>query len=135
MILQTSASVFRGDSGGMIVSGETGRLLGMITSNARQADSCIIPKLNFSIPSTLLPPRINGGDGPHVTRMFEDWFVAFERLSMEPELERLWDLQNTEEADIARVDREAVINVEDFLSNSSSGGSSSRSSRGSQSRL
>ena len=128
MILQTSASVFRGDSGGMIVSGETGRLLGMITSNARQADSGIIPKLNFSIPSTLLPPRVGGADGLHITRMFEDWFLAFERLSMEPELERLWDLQNTEEAEIARVDREAVINVDDFLNRS-------RNSEDSRSRL
>jgi hypothetical protein len=50
--------------------------------------------------------------------MFEDWFLAFERLSMEPELGRLWDLQNTEEAEIARVDREAAINVEDFLNRS-----------------
>eukprot|EP00946_MAST-07B_sp_MAST-7B-sp1_P004035 g4035.t1 len=120
MILQTSASVFRGDSGGMVISEETGRILGMITSNARQADAGIIPELNFSIPSTLLPSGINEADSLSATRVLEDWFSVFERLSRDSELEKLWDLQNTEESEIARVDREAAISVESFLSSSGS---------------
>ena len=105
MILGTSASVFRGDSGGMVVSGETGRVIGMITSNARQTDSGIIPKLNFSIPSTLLAPKLD--DSMVSTRKaFESWFVKFEELSSEPQLKRLWDLQNTEENTILQLDME-----------------------------
>ena len=108
MILQTSASVFRGDSGGMIVSGVTGKLLGMITSNARQADSRIIPKLNFSIPSWLLHPNL-GRKGFSVSATdasggLYDWFNAIEMLSNNPNVGRLWDLENTEEEMLLQLD-------------------------------
>jgi len=114
MIVQTSASVYRGDSGGMIVSGTSGKLLGMITSNARQAESGIIPKLNFSISSRLLHPVAlpmlnNANTTPmhnrrHTTNAFHNvlelnrWFKHFELLSRESSLSSLWDLENTEEA-------------------------------------
>lgn len=115
MIVQTSASVYRGDSGGMIVSGTSGKLLGMITSNARQAESGIIPKLNFSISSSLLHPVVlpmpsnaNTCTTPmhnrHTSNVFHNvlelnrWFKHFELLSREPSLSSLWDLENTEEA-------------------------------------
>ena len=103
MILQTSASVYRGDSGGMVVSGTTGKLLGMITSNARQTDS-IIPKLNFSIPSRLLHPRstftAQGQGGLH------EWFETFEMLSNDLNVRHLWDLENTEESILHGLDQE-----------------------------
>ena len=113
MIVQTSASVYRGDSGGMIVSGTSGKLLGMITSNARQAESGIIPKLNFSISSRLLHPVVlpmpsNANTPPmhnrrtsnvfHNVLELNRWFKHFELLSREPSLSSLWDLENTEEA-------------------------------------
>ena len=107
MILQTSASVFRGDSGGMIVSGKTGKLLGMITSNARQADSGIIPKLNFSISSSLLSPTLGttiGYTQPDEKGGLHEWFDTFEKLSHNQDLHRLWDLENTEEDVLQQLD-------------------------------
>jgi hypothetical protein len=103
IILQTSGSVFRGDSGGLVVSGTNGKLLGMITSNARQTDSGIIPKLNFSIPAACLHPKsYNPCD-------LNDWFRKFELLSTAPNLNHLWDLENTEEGDIAIVENRSKL--------------------------
>jgi S1-C subfamily serine protease len=53
VLLQSTASVYRGHSGGMLVDC-TGRFLGLVTSNAKHATGQIIPTLNFSIPSSVL---------------------------------------------------------------------------------
>lgn len=54
-IVQSSACVYRGDSGGMLLD-QHGQLIGMITSNAKQADNSIIPRINFSVPKNILLP-------------------------------------------------------------------------------
>lgn len=54
-MLQSSAAVHCGGSGGAIVSSDTGELLGMVTCNTRDANSSSsFPHINFSIPSNLI---------------------------------------------------------------------------------
>lgn len=52
-MLQTCTPVFRGHSGGML-SCPQGKLLGIITSNAKHSTGAIIPEINFAIPISFL---------------------------------------------------------------------------------
>lgn len=55
VLLQSTAAVHCGTSGGAVVSTETGELLGMVTSHVKVANmSCTFPHVNFSIPADLL---------------------------------------------------------------------------------
>jgi len=55
VLLQSSAAVHCGASGGALVSMVTGELLGMVTSHTKDANmSSAFPHVNFSIPSDLL---------------------------------------------------------------------------------
>ena len=55
VLLQSTAAVHCGTSGGALVSAETGELLGMVTSHVKDANmSCTFPHVNFSIPADLL---------------------------------------------------------------------------------
>lgn len=55
MLLQSSAAVHCGASGGALVSMATGDLLGMVTSHTKNADlTSAFPHVNFSIPVDLL---------------------------------------------------------------------------------
>ena len=55
VLLQSSAAVHCGASGGALVSMETGELLGMVTSHTKDVDmSSAFPHVNFSIPAELL---------------------------------------------------------------------------------
>ena len=55
VMLQASAAVQCGISGGALVSSETGKLLGMITSHVRDSELIsTFPHISFSIPYTLL---------------------------------------------------------------------------------
>ena len=55
VLLQSTAAVHCGASGGALVSMETGELLGMITSHTKDSNlSSSFPHVNFSIPSVLL---------------------------------------------------------------------------------
>ena len=49
VLLQTSACVFRGHSGGMLCDAK-GRFVGVLTSNAKHSDGSIIPEINFAVP-------------------------------------------------------------------------------------
>ncbi|XBJ11324.1 glyoxysomal processing protease, glyoxysomal [Aegilops tauschii subsp. strangulata] len=49
VMLQTTAAVHPGSSGGVIVNSH-GRMVGLITSNAKHGGGSTIPRLNFSIP-------------------------------------------------------------------------------------
>ncbi|KAI5018792.1 hypothetical protein ZWY2020_043680 [Hordeum vulgare] len=49
VMLQTTAAVHPGASGGVIVNSH-GRMVGLITSNAKHGSGSTIPRLNFSIP-------------------------------------------------------------------------------------
>lgn len=52
-MLETTAAVHAGGSGGAVVNSE-GRMIGLITSNARHGGGTVIPHLNFSIPCAAL---------------------------------------------------------------------------------
>ncbi|KAK6264699.1 hypothetical protein SCA6_020133 [Theobroma cacao] len=54
-MLETTAAVHPGGSGGAVVNSD-GRLIGLVTSNARHGGGTVIPYLNFSIPSAVLMP-------------------------------------------------------------------------------
>ncbi|WCJ27070.1 protease-related [Euphorbia peplus] len=54
-MLETTAAVHPGGSGGAVVSSE-GCMIGLVTSNARHGGGTAIPHLNFSIPCALLEP-------------------------------------------------------------------------------
>ena len=60
VMLQCSAAVHSGASGGALISGNTGELLGIVTSNVRDAhNSTSFPHVNFSIPGTLVEQIIS----------------------------------------------------------------------------
>lgn len=54
-LIQTSASVNKGASGGALIDSR-GNFVGLVTCNAMTKDGVIIPKINFSIPATILRP-------------------------------------------------------------------------------
>ncbi|KAM1004844.1 hypothetical protein EV1_004906 [Malus domestica] len=54
-MLETTAAVHPGGSGGAVVNSE-GHMIGLVTSNARHGGGTIIPHLNFSIPCAALLP-------------------------------------------------------------------------------
>ncbi len=72
-MLITTAAVHSGSSGGAVVDAATGRLLGLVTSNARhqriEADAAgsrrpvTLPRLNFSIASEELRPIVGWAEG------------------------------------------------------------------------
>lgn len=55
-VLQSSAAVHRGCSGGALVEAATGRFVGLVTTNVKQQDGTIMPHVNFSLPVELLSP-------------------------------------------------------------------------------
>ncbi|KAH9298226.1 hypothetical protein KI387_029908, partial [Taxus chinensis] len=52
-MLETTAAVHPGGSGGVVVNAQ-GRMIGLVTSNARHSGGTVIPHLNFSIPCAAL---------------------------------------------------------------------------------
>lgn len=52
-MLETTAAVHPGGSGGVVVN-SWGRMIGLVTSNARHSGGTVIPHLNFSIPCAAL---------------------------------------------------------------------------------
>ena len=91
MIRLTSASIFRGDSGGLIATPE-GIVIGMITSNARQDEATVFPKINFSIAAEILHPATELTDAYDL----EAWFLQLDQMSARGDLAELWKLENTE---------------------------------------
>eukprot|EP01137_Pigoraptor_chileana_P033197 Opistho-2@23738 len=54
-LIQSTAAVHRGNSGGLLVSA-SGLALGIVTSNARDTDGRVMPRLNFSVPFSAMTP-------------------------------------------------------------------------------
>ena len=57
MMMQTSAAVFGGNSGGAVING-AGDVIGIVCSNAQRADSTLIPRLNFSLAIDVVRPLV-----------------------------------------------------------------------------
>ncbi|KAK9706720.1 hypothetical protein RND81_07G147400 [Saponaria officinalis] len=55
VMLETTASVHPGSSGGAVVNA-SGRIIALVTSNAKHGGGTVIPHMNFSIPSVALEP-------------------------------------------------------------------------------
>jgi len=55
-VIQTSAAVHRGCSGGALVDVKSGSLVGLITTNVKHQDGTVMPDINFSLPVLLLAP-------------------------------------------------------------------------------
>jgi len=96
VILQTSAAVHNGNSGGLLIT-KDGKFLGLVTCNVRHKDQLtngkIITRLNFSIPVSVLEPLfqfINSKDQDPKILAFYD--------HNDPSVKILWKLQlNIEE--------------------------------------
>jgi hypothetical protein len=82
VMFQSSALVFRGHSGGMLADAK-GRLLGVISCNAKHSDGSIIPEINFAIPWSLVQDL---GLGPD-----EDVFARLD--APDARLKTLWALE------------------------------------------
>uniref|UniRef100_A0A0D6QU05 Glyoxysomal processing protease, glyoxysomal n=1 Tax=Araucaria cunninghamii TaxID=56994 RepID=A0A0D6QU05_ARACU len=61
-MLETTAAVHPGGSGGVVVNAQ-GRMIGLVTSNARHSGGTVIPHLNFSIPCAALKPIFTFANG------------------------------------------------------------------------
>jgi len=85
-LIQSTACVFRGHSGGALVDGR-GHLVGLVTSNAKHASGQIIPDLNFSIPVRLLAPLISFANGSGHAMACDAVAAA------DPALAQLWALE------------------------------------------
>eukprot|EP00937_MAST-01D_sp_MAST-1D-sp2_P007179 g7179.t1 len=85
-LLQSTAAVFRGHSGGMLLD-RGGRLAALITSNARHASGNIIPQLNFNVPLAELWPLVMHARGRAPLSASAHLGAADARL------ERLWALE------------------------------------------
>ncbi|KNA05024.1 hypothetical protein SOVF_194200 [Spinacia oleracea] len=55
VMLETTAAVHPGGSGGAVVN-SSGRMIALVTSNAKHGGGTVIPHMNFSIPSAALEP-------------------------------------------------------------------------------
>ncbi|XP_031394158.1 glyoxysomal processing protease, glyoxysomal isoform X2 [Punica granatum] len=55
VMLETTATVYAGASGGLVANSE-GQMIGLITSNTRHGKGTVIPNLNFAIPCAALAP-------------------------------------------------------------------------------
>ena len=96
-IVQTSARVFRGDSGGMLLDRQ-GKFAGMVTSNGRD-DEQVYPTVNFSIPSTLLARVVRAGLSDAGVRQVAADIDGADTAHVR----RLWAFENTEERQRSRL--------------------------------
>ena len=88
VLLQSTAAVHCGASGGALVSMETGELLGMITSHTKDSNvSSSFPHVNFSIPADLLYKLVSA----YKNGVIED---TVQRL-VSGRLASVWQLKNT----------------------------------------
>ncbi|KAK2970363.1 hypothetical protein RJ640_030068 [Escallonia rubra] len=80
VMIETTASVHPGGSGGAVVNSD-GRMIGLVTSNARHGGGTVIPHLNFSIPCAALKPIFNFSKDMHNFSLLEDLDQPNEHLS------------------------------------------------------
>ncbi|CAK9238521.1 unnamed protein product [Sphagnum troendelagicum] len=88
-MLQTTAAVHPGGSGGAVVNGE-GRMIGLVTSNARHSGGTVIPYLNFSVPCAALIPVFDFASGGKCYG--SDWSLLMEVDKPNEQLAAVWAL-------------------------------------------
>lgn len=79
-MLETTASVHPGGSGGAVVNAD-GHMIGLVTSNAKHGGGTVIPNLNFSIPCSALEPVFNFSQDMQDLSLLEDIDKPNEHLS------------------------------------------------------
>ncbi|KAL3851336.1 hypothetical protein ACJIZ3_013218 [Penstemon smallii] len=79
-MLQTTAAVHPGSSGGAVVN-SNGCMIGLVTSNAKHGGGTVIPHLNFSIPSAALEPILKFSKDMQDFTILEEFDKPNEHLS------------------------------------------------------
>ncbi|KAJ6396854.1 hypothetical protein OIU77_021810 [Salix suchowensis] len=79
-MLETTAAVHPGGSGGAVVNSE-GHMIGLVTSNARHGGGTVIPHLNFSIPCAALAPIFDFAKDMREISLLQDLDRPDEHLS------------------------------------------------------
>ncbi|XP_073137672.1 glyoxysomal processing protease, glyoxysomal [Henckelia pumila] len=79
-MLETTATVHPGSSGGAVVNSD-GRMIGLVTSNAKHGGGTVIPHLNFSIPCAALEPVFEFSKDLQDFRILEELDKPNEHLS------------------------------------------------------
>lgn len=92
-VLQSSAAVHRGCSGGALVAAETGELLGMVTTNAKQQDGAVLPHINFILPVSLLSPLFSFLETASEPGALPKLIQELEAAGATPEERGLWRLE------------------------------------------
>lgn len=93
-LIQSTAAVHRGCSGGALVDTATGSLVGLVTTNVRHQDGAVMPHVNFSLPVDLLDPlaeflaNVNKG-----TASVEKLAQAWKACAADEEERSLWRLE------------------------------------------
>ena len=93
VMLQSSALVHQGASGGALVNATTGEFVGLITSNARHISGQIIPQINFSMPVCCLTSLADfleqtADDDNRSTKEIEDaWAIV------DQDFQHIWNLE------------------------------------------
>ncbi|KAK3015884.1 hypothetical protein RJ639_005711 [Escallonia herrerae] len=80
VMIETTASVHPGGSGGAVVNSD-GRMIGLVTSNARHGGGTVLPHLNFSIPCAALEPIFKFSKDMQNFSLLEDLDQPNEHLS------------------------------------------------------
>ncbi|KDD75978.1 hypothetical protein H632_c410p1 [Helicosporidium sp. ATCC 50920] len=84
-LIISTATVHSGASGGALVSARTGKLVGLVTSNARLASGQVLPRVNFSLPAVRFRDMLEAAEGEGWRRVrWERWDVP------DPALEEVW---------------------------------------------
>ncbi|KAH6829095.1 hypothetical protein C2S53_013243 [Perilla frutescens var. hirtella] len=79
-MLETTAAVHPGSSGGAVVN-SNGRMIGLVTSNAKHGGGTVIPHLNFSIPCAALKPVLKFSEDMQHLTVLEELDMPNEHLS------------------------------------------------------
>ncbi|GFP97136.1 glyoxysomal processing protease glyoxysomal [Phtheirospermum japonicum] len=79
-MLETTAAVHPGSSGGAVVN-SAGRMIGLVTSNAKHGGGTVIPHLNFSIPCAALEPVLKFSKDMQDLKILEELDKPNEHLS------------------------------------------------------
>jgi len=92
-ILQSTAAVHRGCSGGALVEAAGGALLGLVTTNVKQQDGAVMPHVNFSLPTALLEPLREFLDDPSRPGALDTLAVAWKLCAADEQEQSLWRLE------------------------------------------
>ncbi|CAE8590065.1 unnamed protein product [Polarella glacialis] len=92
-VLQSSAAVHRGCSGGALVDACTGELLGMVTTNVKHQDGSVMPHVNFSLPAGLMAPLRSFLEDPFRQGALDKLLIDWRSSAADEREQALWRLE------------------------------------------